>query len=137
MVVYKSISSPKACIVSLFLTTLASNRLLVSLSFLNDTACHHSDRVYCTCIALLCAGVTSYKGLKQTEARAGQFVTIIGAAGGLGHLAVQYAKAMGLRVIAVDVGKEKLEYCSQLGTYTFAAYIEQICRYLIVYDLST
>lgn len=65
--------------------------------------------------ALLCAGVTSYKGLKETEVKPGEFVTIIGAAGGLGHLAIQYAKAMGMIVGAVDVGKEKLDYCKSLG----------------------
>jgi len=64
---------------------------------------------------IMCAGVTSYKGLKETEARPGEFVTIVGAAGGLGHLAIQYAKAMGLRVVALDVGEEKLEYCMRLG----------------------
>ncbi|CAM6002056.1 unnamed protein product, partial [Sphagnum balticum] len=64
---------------------------------------------------LLCAGVTSYKGLKETEVKPGEFVSILGAAGGLGHLAVQYAKAMGMRVIAMDVGKEKLDYCKRLG----------------------
>ena len=65
--------------------------------------------------AILCAGVTSYKALKETEARPGDFVTIIGAAGGLGHLAIQYGNAMGLRVIAVDVGADKLKYCEGLG----------------------
>ena len=65
--------------------------------------------------AILCAGVTSYKALKETEATPGDFVTIIGAGGGLGHLAIQYAKAMGLRVIAVDVGEGKLKYCESLG----------------------
>jgi glutamate dehydrogenase/leucine dehydrogenase len=51
---------------------------------------------------VLCAGVTVYKGLKMTEARPGEWVVISGI-GGLGHIAVQYAKAMGLRVAAVDV----------------------------------
>eukprot|EP01038_Epipyxis_sp_PR26KG_P009299 gene9299-12529_t len=64
---------------------------------------------------ILCAGVTSYKGLKETETLPGQFVTIVGAAGGLGHLAVQYAKAMGMRVLAVDVGATKLNYCKTIG----------------------
>jgi propanol-preferring alcohol dehydrogenase len=63
----------------------------------------------------MCAGVTVYKGIKETEARAGQFITIIGAAGGLGHLACQYARAMGLRVIAVDVGAHKKAFCESLG----------------------
>ena len=64
---------------------------------------------------MLCAGVTTYKGLKETETKPGQFVAILGAAGGLGHLAVQYAKAMGMRVVAIDVGKEKLDYVKRLG----------------------
>jgi len=64
---------------------------------------------------LLCAGVTSYKGLKETETKPGEFCTIIGAAGGLGHLAIQYAKAMGMVVGAVDVGADKLAYCKSLG----------------------
>lgn len=59
--------------------------------------------------------MTSYKALKETEALPGQFVTIIGAAGGLGHLAIQYAKAMGLRVIAMDVGAKKIQFCKSLG----------------------
>ena len=57
---------------------------------------------------ILCAGVTVYKGLKETEARPGDWVVVSGI-GGLGHMAVQYAKAMGLHVIAVDVDDEKLE----------------------------
>lgn len=59
--------------------------------------------------------MTSYKALKETEARPGDFVTIIGAAGGLGHLAIQYGNAMGLRVIAMDVGEDRLKYCKELG----------------------
>ncbi len=47
--------------------------------------------------------------------RPGQFIGIVGAAGGLGHLAVQYAKAMGLRPIAIDVGKAKGDYCKSIG----------------------
>ena len=72
--------------------------------------------------AILCAGVTSYKALKEAEAQPGEFVTIVGAAGGLGHLAIQYAVAMGLRVIAMDVGADKLKYCESLGAeYTVDA----------------
>lgn len=64
---------------------------------------------------ILCAGVTTYKAIKETECKPGEFCTIIGSAGGLGHLAVQYAKAMGLRVIALDVGKKNLDYSLELG----------------------
>jgi alcohol dehydrogenase, propanol-preferring len=63
---------------------------------------------------ILCAGVTTYKGLKQTQARPGEWVVISGV-GGLGHIAVQYAKAMGLHVAAVDIGPEKLQLARKLG----------------------
>jgi propanol-preferring alcohol dehydrogenase len=63
---------------------------------------------------ILCAGVTVYKGLKQTDTRPGQTVVISGV-GGLGHLAVQFAKAMGLHVIAVDVADEKLDLARRCG----------------------
>ena len=63
---------------------------------------------------ILCAGVTVYKGLKETDARPGQTVAIVGV-GGLGHLAVQYAKAMGFHVIAVDIAEDKLALAKKLG----------------------
>lgn len=64
---------------------------------------------------ILCAGITVYKGLKESGARPGQTVAIVGAGGGLGSLAQQYAKAMGLRVIAIDGGEEKKAMCEKLG----------------------
>lgn len=63
---------------------------------------------------VLCAGVTVYKGLKQTEVKPGQWVVISGI-GGLGHLAVQYAVAMGMRVVAVDVSDDKLALATKHG----------------------
>jgi len=63
---------------------------------------------------LICAGITTYKGLKVTEARPGEWVAISGV-GGLGHLAVQYAKVMGLRVCAVDIDDGKLAHAKRLG----------------------
>jgi propanol-preferring alcohol dehydrogenase len=63
---------------------------------------------------ILCAGVTTYKGLKQTNTRPGEWVVISGA-GGLGHVAIQYAKAMGLHVAAVDLGPEKMALARKLG----------------------
>jgi propanol-preferring alcohol dehydrogenase len=63
---------------------------------------------------ILCAGVTTYKGLKMTEARPGEWVVITGI-GGLGHVAIQYAKAMGLHVAAVDLGPEKMALAKKLG----------------------
>lgn len=63
---------------------------------------------------ILCAGVTVYKGLKETDTKPGDTVVISGI-GGLGHIAVQYAKAMGLGVIAVDISDEKLALARAMG----------------------
>lgn len=63
---------------------------------------------------VLCAGVTVYKGLKVTDVRPGQWVVISGI-GGLGHIAVQYAVAMGMRVIAVDIADDKLALAEKHG----------------------
>ncbi len=63
---------------------------------------------------LICAGLTTYKGIKQTEAKPGEWVAISGV-GGLGHLAIQYAKAMGLLVCAVDIDDGKLAHAKHLG----------------------
>jgi alcohol dehydrogenase, propanol-preferring len=63
---------------------------------------------------VLCAGVTVYKGLKVLDCKPGDWVAISGI-GGLGHMAVQYAKAMGFHVIAVDVAEDKLALARELG----------------------
>lgn len=70
---------------------------------------------------VLCAGITVYKGLKESGARPGQWVAIVGAGGGLGSMALQYAQAMGLRTIAIDGGEEKKEHCKKLGA---GAYVD-------------
>jgi alcohol dehydrogenase, propanol-preferring len=63
---------------------------------------------------ILCAGVTTYRGLKRTGARPGQWVVVLGV-GGLGHIAIQYARAMGLRVAAIDIADDKLAHARELG----------------------
>jgi alcohol dehydrogenase, propanol-preferring len=63
---------------------------------------------------IICAGVTTYKGIKETEAKPGEWLAISGL-GGLGHVAVQYAKAMGLNVVGLDVTKEKLALARSVG----------------------
>jgi len=68
---------------------------------------------------ILCAGVTVYRALLNSQARAGQYVAIVGAGGGLGHLAVQYASAMGLRVVAIDTGDDKKKLCASYGADKF------------------
>ncbi len=67
-----------------------------------------------TIAPILCAGVTTYKGIKEAEVRPGEWIAISGI-GGLGHVAVQYARAMGLHVAALDVTPEKLALARQLG----------------------
>lgn len=63
---------------------------------------------------LCCAGWTAYGALREAGVGRGQLVAIFGM-GGLGHLAVHYAKHLGARVVAVDVSPEKLEFASRLG----------------------
>jgi alcohol dehydrogenase, propanol-preferring len=63
---------------------------------------------------LICAGITTYKGIKEAEARPGERIVISGA-GGLRHLAIQYAKIMGLQVCAVDIDDGKLALAKQMG----------------------
>lgn len=80
----------------------------------------HKDIALDAVAPVLCAGITVYKGLKESGAKPGQTVAIVGAGGGLGSLAQQYAKAMGLQVIAIDSGDEKKKMCmEQLGARAF------------------
>ncbi|KIW67318.1 hypothetical protein PV04_06582 [Phialophora macrospora] len=69
---------------------------------------------------ILCAGVTAYSALKRMDPKPGRWCTIVGAAGGLGHLAIQYAKAMDLKVLAIDGGSpEKEDFCRKMGADAF------------------
>lgn len=68
---------------------------------------------------VLCAGITVYKAIKEANLAPGQWVAISGAAGGLGSLAIQYAKAMGLRVLGIDGGEGKEELFKSLGGEVF------------------
>ncbi|KAK3320938.1 dehydrogenase-like protein [Cercophora scortea] len=72
---------------------------------------------------VLCAGITVYKGLKESGARPGQWVAIVGAGGGLGSMALQYAKAMGLNTIAIDGGEEKAASCKTLGAKAYVDFM--------------
>lgn len=67
---------------------------------------------------LLCAGVTTFNGLRKTAARAGDTVAVIGL-GGLGHLGVQYAARMGFRTVAIARGADKAELAQQLGAHRY------------------
>jgi D-arabinose 1-dehydrogenase-like Zn-dependent alcohol dehydrogenase len=64
---------------------------------------------------LMCAGITTYNALRNSGARVGDVVAILGI-GGLGHLAVQFAAKMGFDIVAIGRGKEEEELVKKLGT---------------------
>ncbi|KAG3175225.1 hypothetical protein JG687_00010915 [Phytophthora cactorum] len=68
---------------------------------------------------ILCAGMTVYKALKQIGGSPGEYVVIPGAGGGLGHLACQYARAMGYKVVAIDTGDDKRKLIESYGIKDF------------------
>ncbi|EMG47886.1 Alcohol dehydrogenase 1 [Candida maltosa Xu316] len=74
---------------------------------------------------ILCAGVTVYKALKTADLSAGEWVAISGAGGGLGSLAVQYAVAMGLRVVGIDGGEEKGQFVKSLGAEAYVDFTKE------------
>ncbi|KAL5120946.1 hypothetical protein ACEQ8H_001134 [Pleosporales sp. CAS-2024a] len=63
---------------------------------------------------LFCAGVTAYHGIADCELPAGSWVAVVGC-GGLGHMGIQYAKAMGYRVIGIDITEAALEEANKCG----------------------
>ncbi len=67
---------------------------------------------------LLCAGVSTFNALRNAGARAGDTVVVLGI-GGLGHLAVQFAKNMGFYTIAIARGKDKAAFASKLGAHHY------------------
>lgn len=64
---------------------------------------------------LACAGLTIWRGLKQTGVREGEWVGIVGSGGGLGHLGVGFAKALGFNVVGVDARDEGLALTKEAG----------------------
>ncbi|MGX9340638.1 alcohol dehydrogenase AdhP [Mycoplasma sp. 4044] len=68
---------------------------------------------------VVCAGVTTYKAVKQAKLKPGEYVAVIGV-GGLGQMAIQYAKAMGYRPIGIDLSDDKVELALKSGAeYAF------------------
>ncbi|KAJ5484000.1 Alcohol dehydrogenase 1 [Penicillium diatomitis] len=72
-----------------------------------------------TAAPLLCAGIAMYSSIKKTKARPGDFIVILGAGGGLGHMGVQIAAKKGLGVLAIDSGEKKRKLCLELGASQF------------------
>lgn len=64
---------------------------------------------------ILCGGVTAYKAIKNCHLTPGQWMVVSGAGGGVGALAVAFGHAMGYRVIAIDAGASKEQYCKSQG----------------------
>ena len=67
---------------------------------------------------LMCAGVTTFNGLRNSGARPGDLVAVLGL-GGLGHLAVQFAAKSGLRTVAIARGKDKEPLARELGAWRY------------------
>lgn len=67
---------------------------------------------------LMCAGVTTFNSLRNSGARPGDLVAILGI-GGLGHLAVQFANKMGFRTVAIARGPEKADFARELGAHVY------------------
>lgn len=67
---------------------------------------------------LLCAGLTTFNGLRNSKARAGELVAIQGV-GGLGHLGIQFARRMGFKVAAIARGSEKEGLARRLGAHHY------------------
>jgi D-arabinose 1-dehydrogenase-like Zn-dependent alcohol dehydrogenase len=66
----------------------------------------------------MCAGVTTFNALRNSGARAGALVAVLGL-GGLGHLGVQYAAKMGFRTVAIARGKDKEPLAKKLGAWQY------------------
>ncbi|ATL81293.1 alcohol dehydrogenase [Streptomyces malaysiensis subsp. malaysiensis] len=73
---------------------------------------------------LLCAGLTTFSGLQQIGSRPGALVAVQGI-GGLGHLALQYARSLGYQVVAIARGREKEPLARQLGAHHYIDSTEQ------------
>ncbi|KIX94948.1 uncharacterized protein Z520_09258 [Fonsecaea multimorphosa CBS 102226] len=79
-------------------------------------SCKVPERVsFLTAAPLACAGVTVYRGLKVSGVGAGGWVAIVGGGGGLGHFGVQFAKAAGMKVIAVEARDDGIEIAKKYG----------------------
>ncbi|RLV93531.1 Alcohol dehydrogenase 2 [Spathaspora sp. JA1] len=74
---------------------------------------------------ILCAGITVYKALKTADRKAGDWICVSGAGGGLGSLAIQYAIAMGYRVVGIDGGADKGEFVKSLGAEAYVDFTQE------------
>lgn len=68
-----------------------------------------------TAAPMACAGCTIWRGVLQSELKRGEWLALVGSGGGLGHLGIQFAKALGLKVIGIDARNEGLELTRETG----------------------
>lgn len=80
------------------------------------------DLSFASAAPLACAGCTVYRSIIVAEVKSGGWLAIVGAGGGLGHLGIPMAKAMGINVIAIDARDGALDLCKKAGAdYVFDA----------------
>jgi propanol-preferring alcohol dehydrogenase len=80
------------------------------------SSCHIPDNVSFTSAApLACAGCTIYRAIIVSEVKEGDWLAIVGAGGGLGHLGIQFAQAKGINLVAIDARDEGLDLCKKAG----------------------
>ncbi|KAK0126435.1 hypothetical protein ONS95_008035 [Cadophora gregata] len=76
-------------------------------------------KLYLTALAILkCAGITVWGGLIRAGLKSGETIALVGGGGGLGHLGIQFAKALGLKVVAIDARDEALSLARECGADT-------------------
>jgi alcohol dehydrogenase, propanol-preferring len=81
-----------------------------------ETSCHIPDNVsFASAAPLACAGITIYRAVIVADVKKGGWLAIVGAGGGLGHLGIQFAKAKGIKVVAIDARDEGLALCKSAG----------------------
>jgi propanol-preferring alcohol dehydrogenase len=73
---------------------------------------------------IMCSGSTIYCSLKESGLKPGDWAVFPGAGGGVGHMGVQLAKAMGMRVVGVDGGDDKKALCMKLGCEAFVDFTQ-------------
>ncbi|MCJ1300681.1 hypothetical protein MMC08_003478 [Hypocenomyce scalaris] len=73
---------------------------------------------------IMCSGSTIYRSLIESQLKTGDWAVFPGAGGGVGHMGVQLAKAMGFRVIGIDGGDEKRDLCYKLGCEAFVDFLK-------------
>ncbi|CAG8028504.1 unnamed protein product [Penicillium olsonii] len=73
----------------------------------------------CAAGPIMCSGSTMFRAIRESNLSVGQWAVFIGAGGGVGHMGIQIAKAMGMRIIGIDAGSEKEKICLSLGCEAF------------------